>query len=349
MQRILVVIDPSSEQQPALERATWYAKRAGATLELFICDYDQSLAADPFVDPASAEKARETLIQDRMSRLKRHARELARQGVEASVDARWDFPLHDGIVRKAAESGVDLVMKDTHYHTALRRSVFSNTDWSLIRASRRPLWLVKPRAIAERPRVVAAVDPLHARDAEARLDDEILAAAKAIQAAVHAELHVFHAFDIAAALAASGDSMVSPMSLPIAEIAEMLEARHRDAVAALAGRHSIDPQNVHVCQGATRERLLALTDEMNADLVVMGAVSRSGLRRLFLGSTAEQVLDHLHCDVLVINAGGVGLSRSTRRDGSRRATAPAKPEARSAGKHRRVRAESRPPHAARSE
>jgi universal stress protein E len=34
----------------------------------------------------------------------------------------------------------------------------------------------------------------------------------------------------------------------------------------------------------------------------MGAVSRSRLRELFVGSTAERILDHLPCDVLVIRS-----------------------------------------------
>jgi universal stress protein E len=32
----------------------------------------------------------------------------------------------------------------------------------------------------------------------------------------------------------------------------------------------------------------------------MGAVSRSGLKRLFIGNTAERTLDRLDCDVLVV-------------------------------------------------
>jgi hypothetical protein len=41
IKRILVVLDPASEQQPALERAAWLATLSGAALDLFICDYDQ--------------------------------------------------------------------------------------------------------------------------------------------------------------------------------------------------------------------------------------------------------------------------------------------------------------------
>jgi universal stress protein E len=61
---------------------------------------------------------------------------------------------------------------------------------------------------------------------------------------------------------------------------------------------------VHVAQGGAREQLLALTDRLRADVVVMGAVSRSGLERLFIGSTAEEVLDRVPCDLLIVKADG---------------------------------------------
>ena len=35
-------------------------------------------------------------------------------------------------------------------------------------------------------------------------------------------------------------------------------------------------------------------------MVVMGAVSRSGLKSIFIGNTAERVLDRLQCDLLVV-------------------------------------------------
>jgi universal stress protein E len=40
----------------------------------------------------------------------------------------------------------------------------------------------------------------------------------------------------------------------------------------------------------------------------MGAVSRRGLRRLFLGNTAEEVLDKLPCDLLIVKAAGFETS-----------------------------------------
>jgi len=32
----------------------------------------------------------------------------------------------------------------------------------------------------------------------------------------------------------------------------------------------------------------------------MGAISRSGLKRIFIGSTAEDVLERLPCDALIV-------------------------------------------------
>jgi universal stress protein E len=38
----------------------------------------------------------------------------------------------------------------------------------------------------------------------------------------------------------------------------------------------------------------------HSDIVVMGAVSRSGLKNMFIGNTAEALLDELGCDILVV-------------------------------------------------
>jgi nucleotide-binding universal stress UspA family protein len=37
-----------------------------------------------------------------------------------------------------------------------------------------------------------------------------------------------------------------------------------------------------------------------SSIVVMGAISRSGLKAAFIGNTAERVLDDLRCDLLVV-------------------------------------------------
>jgi len=44
--------------------------------------------------------------------------------------------------------------------------------------------------------------------------------------------------------------------------------------------------------------------QLDADLVVMGTVGRSGIAGLFIGNTAEMVLEQVQCSVLAIKPPG---------------------------------------------
>ncbi len=298
--RLLVVIDPTASAQPALERAAWLAQKLGATVELFICDYDPNIADARAVDADAQNHARSQLLGTRRQWLAELAKPLADGGLEVKTDVRWDYPLYEGILRKAADSRADIVVKDTHYHSVLKRSIFSNTDWSLIRGCTADLLLVKPHTTHRPPRIVASIDPLHERDKPAELDRKILAAAAELRDALGGQLHVFHSFDIAPMLAASTDSMTMPIALPVRELTDAMRKEHSEAVFALTDAYDVPRGNIHVHQGGTRQLLVTLTEQLEADIVVMGAVSRSGLQRLFLGSTAEDVLDKLGCDLLIV-------------------------------------------------
>jgi universal stress protein E len=225
------------------------------------------------------------------------------RGVAFSVDARWDHPLEEGIGRKVLEVKPYLVVKDTHYHSAIKRSIFSNTDWNLIRNCPAPLLLVKPRAITGKPCVLAAVDPVHEHDKPAALDHQILSRAEELSLAAGGQLHVFHAFDPAPAIAAATTTMMTPISAPVSEVTEELERQHRQAIDDLLEAHSLNAFELHVHQGAPQALLIALAKHIKADFVVMGAVSRGSLKRLFIGSTAERALDHLPCDLLIVKPG----------------------------------------------
>lgn len=310
--RILVVVDPTADAQPAVERSALVARTTSARIELFVCAYDPLLAETRSADAASVAKSRAAYIENQLRRLHALARPLADAGVAVTVDAAWDSPLHEGIIRKALASNADLVVKDTHYHTALKRSIFSNTDWNLIRKCPLPLWLVKPRPTHSEPCFVAAIDPVHERDKPAELDDEILSTGIELAAALGGNLEVFHAFDVVSALAVTTGAMSAPLVLPVPELIDAVKTRHTDAVNSLTDRHKIARGRVHVEQGGTRDRLLALTERLGADVVVMGAVSRRGLARIFIGNTAEDVLDRLGCDLLIVKPRAVAAALRAR-------------------------------------
>ena len=51
--------------------------------------------------------------------------------------------------------------------------------------------------------------------------------------------------------------------------------------------------------GDTAQEILRVAQEHNCDLIVMGTHSRTGLTRLLTGSTAEKVMRHASCSVLI--------------------------------------------------
>ena len=48
------------------------------------------------------------------------------------------------------------------------------------------------------------------------------------------------------------------------------------------------------------EEIILMANDPNIDLIIIGSRGRSGIRRLLLGSTAEPVVEHAPCPVLVV-------------------------------------------------
>ncbi len=57
---------------------------------------------------------------------------------------------------------------------------------------------------------------------------------------------------------------------------------------------------VYVATGHPAERIVALADSIDADIIVMGTHGRTGLKRWVLGSVAEEVVRRAPCGVFVI-------------------------------------------------
>lgn len=285
---ILVVIDPTAKMHPALDRAVRVAGRLGMRIDLFICDYQPHIVGATLLDSDRLQRAKEQWIEKHLERLGQLAQAGRGSGIEISIKAAWDRPLYEGIVRQALESDARFVFKDTHFHAAVSRALFTNTDWHLIQSCPSPLWLVKPGSDFERPSILASVDPLHEHDSTAALDVRILSEAFELAGQLDGTVDVFHAFN--------------PFENP--DDPDQPEAVHEDALNALADQFQMDAEQVHLEAGSPVDVLPRIAGEKPYDLVVMGAVSRSRLEHAIVGSTAENVLDHLPCDILVIKPKG---------------------------------------------
>ena len=300
IKKILSVIDPTVEDQPALKRAAWLANHSGAELELLVCYYNEYLSGDRLFDSPSLEKARNEVIANQEKHLEELAEPIRADGVVVTTSAVWDHPLYEGIVRHAMSSGADIVFKDTHHHSAVTRAFLTNTDWNLIRTCPIPLWLVKPNNLADTPVFVAAIDPMNQHDKPAALDDEILQLSKMLGSAVSGDVHAFHSYDPRIAVATATANAYIPVSLPFDEIEQQMHEDHEKRFNEITSFHGLDGDHSHLVAGLTHEELPAIAENLKADVVVMGAVARNRWKRLFIGATAERTLEHLPCDLLIV-------------------------------------------------
>ena len=298
--KILAVVDPTIEAQPAVRRAIWLAKSTGAELELLVCYYNRYLAEDLLFRSPSLEKARNLDIERHEKHLEDIAEPLRAAGVIVRTSVAWDHPLYDGIVRQAVLYHADIVVKDAHHHSAVARALLTHTNWHLIRICPTPLWLVKPHDLAERPAFIAAIDPNHEHDKPAALDDKILQLSKSIAGAVGGVVHAFHSYDAGNAVAAATANAAIPVSLPFDGVEQQIYEDHRRRFEEVTELHNVDADKVHLVSGVTHEELPAIAERIGADVVVMGAVARNRWKRLLIGATAERTLEHLPCDLLIV-------------------------------------------------
>jgi universal stress protein E len=238
--------------------------------------------------------------------LERIARSKLLQGCRVQAVAAADKPAHEAIVRRAAAMKADLIVSGTRARGLADRLVLRHTDWELVRHSPVPLLLVKSDRLRAKAVVLAAIDPLHANAKPARLDGEILDVASAMATVLKGPLHAVHAYLPLSVMLAAG--IGEPLILNTTELDANYSQRVTREFTRALRTTQIPPSRRHLRVGAAASELAACARQIRATLVVMGAVSRSRLERLFVGSTAERALDELACDVLIVKPPGLKSS-----------------------------------------
>jgi universal stress protein E len=298
IRRILVAVkNPQGKASPAVIKAAQLAQALGASLELFHAIVTP-LYVDSYSLPNGSLADTERDIQQRcLVQLRATAKRLKRQAIEVSVAAEWDFPGYEAVIRRANRIKADLIVADLHAGSHVVAGILHLTDWELLRLSATPVLLVKTKARYRQPVILAAVDPTHTRAKPAALDSEILSVASSITDSLHGTLHAVHAY-ISAPPSVWPSNTAGALSLPrlMAQTArkarQVLDRALEATEIPRSRRHLIDRHPINAIEETSRR--------IRSSIVVMGAVSRSGLKGLFIGNTAERVLDSLACDVLVV-------------------------------------------------
>jgi len=302
--KIMIVVDKEMKHGAAFARGVEFAKKTGAEVLLMLADYRGALIRAHSLDKERLRKVIRGYVTIRQRWLNKEVEKLKEQGIRAQATAVWHKPAWEAIAKHALEHAPDLVIKDVEKTSAVERALFTRADWHLMRACPAPLLMVHANTQSFPKRILAAVDPNHARDKPAELNDRILDAALELGRHLDAEVHAAHAYEYVSASAFIG---------PEADARYFAAARQerRERFAALCKAHDIPPERMHFQEGSPAVVIADVAKRIDAGLVVLGSVARRGLRRIFMGATAEDILGVVKCDVMVLKPQGFGGSLQT--------------------------------------
>jgi universal stress protein E len=258
LNKLFVIIDPTTDGQPAFERALLSAHMTGTRLHLYAC-----VPGDDEAQCAALQSQLEGMVK---------------RCIEEGVEADWELERGDDwsaqAVSAAARCAASLVFKSSFTHASVQRQLRPTSDFTLLRLSPCPVLLVKDQHDWHSRRVVAAVNSQSVDDAHARLNNLVVSLAQNFTDAYGSDVHFVTAY---------------------------ADANNPPDAEALAQRFGAPIEYIHVARGSAAEVIAEQARSVDADLIIIGTVGRSGIKGRVVGNTAEKVLDHTDADVLVVN------------------------------------------------
>lgn len=319
--KILAVMN-DGEAQIALVSAAALAERHGAALEIVGCiEPPHDLGVIARVSGRDPDRLFDALYAETEKRMKARVADLL-PGHEGTLLLRVGKTYIE-IIKHVIESDFDFVVKGAEPLAGVHKLLFASTDQHLLRKCPCPVWLQTPNAGHTAKHVIAAVD-LDVEDAAEpetlmSLNRRVIETACMVAAPRGAQIVVLHAWE------AIGEGMVWAFSSNAdgrlsadAYVNEILDTR-RQAMTRLL-RHFTNNRSggtelsliPRLVRGAPEQVIEEQARELSADLVVMGTVARTGLSGVFIGNTAENIINNLECPVLAVKPDGFVSPLDTR-------------------------------------
>lgn len=297
--RILAVLDADRQQQKALDRALQLARISHAHVTFMLSIYDFSYEMTTMLAADERNTMRDSLINDRRIWIEDLLEGHNMRDINYDIEVRWHNRPFEAIIETAISGEYDLIIKAAHEREGLAALLFTPTDWHLLRKAPCYVLLVKENHWPEHGKVLAGIHTTGEHEHHRSLNHRVTAAALLFANYLDTTVHLVNAFPGA------------PVTIA-AEIPEFdttnyrgsIAEHHSAALAEHAQLYHIPPAQQHVLEGLPEQVIPSLAKELNAGMVVLGTIGRTGFSAALLGNTAEHVLDAINCDVLAVKPEG---------------------------------------------
>lgn len=279
LKSILVATDLSSRAKPAVQRAVQLADASGARLTVLHVVEDDLLE----------NRAREEITNARGFL----SEQVAGFGTssQAEVVVITGHAFH-AIAEEARARGADLIVMGAHRRQFLRDVFTGTTIERVTRTAGRPVLMANAKTAEAWRKVFIATDMSEASGHAARK-------AHALGLLDNVDVTFVHGY------APITRQMMTHAGIPAARVHEEAEREFQSTRREL-GRfiQSLDlgdlSYNARIIEGVGADAIAGLVEQAKPDILVIGTRGLSGVRRLFLGSVAQELMGSLEIDVLAV-------------------------------------------------
>ncbi|MGH8092020.1 MAG: universal stress protein, partial [Chthoniobacterales bacterium] len=291
IRRVLVAIDFSSPSRAALAFVAPLLAKFGAELHLvhvFAADYPLASMVGPLIVP-------EIEVQ---RRVRSHLKDFAAKEVlpvrRENIHVVKGRPFEE-ICRLARELEIDLIVTGTRGQTGLKHLVLGSTAERVVRYAPCPVLVLhslgnvrRSRALFRRILVPVDFSPCSAQG---------VAVAKALARKFGSQLFLLHSIDLHYYSANSKYLLYDYP--PLLAAAETAARTQMEELVTGVAREGVAVDGT-LENGHAGEQICARAREFRVELIVTSTHGRTGLKHTLLGSTAEYVVRHAPCPVLVV-------------------------------------------------
>ncbi|TYG33403.1 universal stress protein UspE [Lonepinella koalarum] len=298
---ILVILNPENEKQYSLARAVRLVKEQKSefpvNITVFLPVYDLSYEMSALLSSEEREEMHRTVVEQRQKDVQPYLDKYTDPMIIFHSRVVWSSNESEAIVAEIENNHYDLVIKYTKEEESLTSLFITPMDWQLLRKCPTPLLMVRDGDWKHQRRILVAVN--------------VSSGDKEYHDIFNQEL-VSLSMDLADQLGRGNVHLVSaypptPMNMAIdlpefhsSEYINGVRGQYLINMKALRQRFGISEDHTHVYEGFPEEVIPQVAEKIEAELVILGTVGRTGLSAALLGNTAEHVISKLKCNLLAI-------------------------------------------------
>jgi universal stress protein E len=293
--RVIVANDSLEGMESALAKAAMIEHYTGAEVRAMTVIYD-AVAEEP--EEILPEEQRVQLVEALKAAERHGLRNLTEpyQTKVAEMDAQvlWSKQPKDAILDAVAKSGAELLIKPVSEHHPLGDYVHTPLDWMLMREAPCAV-LVSRRASWGKPTcVLAAIDVTDVR--HLALTRAVLTTAATLARVLGVPLHLATAYPNLGQQEA-GDLQVA---MDYAGIKADMRENRRAALEHWIATLGLEVAETHLLEGKPAVVIPELANRLEATLTVLGTAARTGLVKLLIGNTAEDMIGRIRGDLVTV-------------------------------------------------